>query len=76
MELKPKQLPHVPELFKQIVRNHNEQGDAIDRMRNADTIVEAQLAWRCLKVLNKEMKEYRRGAEKALKWNKDKGAQG
>jgi hypothetical protein len=37
-------------------------------------IAEAQASWRKLKELNKEMREYRRAAEKQLKWNTDKGA--
>lgn len=61
---------HWPELFKEIIRNDNER-DAILTKDHQDV---TQADWKRLKELQVERREFRRGAEKALSWNKDKGS--
>jgi hypothetical protein len=68
----PNPKPHVPDLFKEIIRNDNERQAIHDSIMHIG-LAEGQAAWRRLKELHAEKKEYRSGAEKALKWNKDKG---
>lgn len=58
----------IPDLFKEIIRNHNEQQAITDKGEHMSTD-----EWVKLGALKLEMKEYRRGAEKALHWNADKG---
>lgn len=59
---------HVPALFQEIMRNHNEQQAILDKGETMSTE-----EWCRLRELKDEMKEYRRAAEKALHWNADKG---
>lgn len=58
----------IPPLFAEIMRNHAER-EAL-RAPSLITFGEA----RRYRVLQAEMDEFRRGAEKALMWNTDKGA--
>jgi hypothetical protein len=60
--------PHWPELFRQIIRNDADQA-RIFELGSSMTRID----WCQLKILRAERAEYRRGAEKALKWNQDKG---
>jgi hypothetical protein len=60
---------NIPPLFKEITRNHAETA----ALRNADAVVVPLAAVSNLKRLRDEMSEYRRGAERALRWNTNKG---
>lgn len=57
----------IPPLFKEIMRNHSER----QALPSDGGMTRSQ--WHRLGALVREMKEFRRGAEKALCWNKDKG---
>lgn len=58
----------IPDLFKEIMRNHAEQAAIREKGFGM-----SQIDWRQLKILRCEMAEYRRGAERMLHHNVDKG---
>lgn len=61
--------PNVPKIFQEIMKNDTQRGDILAKgadMTTAD--------WKRLKELAKDKKDnLRPGAEKALRWNTDKG---
>jgi hypothetical protein len=61
----------IPALFEEIMRNHRDVA-CLKAVVTKSSIV----PWHAvlsLKRLRAEMREFRRGAEKALRWNVDKG---
>jgi hypothetical protein len=60
---------HVPALFKEIMRNHRRREELNAGPPGSIT----REGWIEQGGLLREMREFRRGAEKALCWNADKG---
>jgi len=63
---------HIPPLFKEIMRNHAD----VVRVRAAIRTTSV-VSWNTalsLRALHNEMREYRRAAEIALRWNTNKGS--
>ena len=57
---------NIPAQFEEIIRNHREQAELKKKILTGTT---TKADWKELHRLRREMREYRRNAEKILKWN-------
>jgi hypothetical protein len=62
----------IPPIFQEIMRNHRQREELVERFTSG--LHSGHGDWVEMMRLVREMKEYRRSAEQALRWNVDKGS--